>query len=131
VPGRGPDQIDKYVARRIRMRRIMLGLSQEDVASTLGLTFQQVQKYEKGVNRISAGRLLSLAQMLEVPLPYFFEDAPGTGHPNNKTCRPSHTTELLTTRTDIEMAQAFARVRKARVRRCLVAFVEAIADGGR
>lgn len=108
----------------------MLGLSQEDVAGTLGLTFQQVQKYEKGVNRISAGRLLALAQMLEVPLPYFFEDAPGTGHPNNKTRRPSYATELLTTRTDVAMAQAFARIRKARVRRCLVAFVEAIADQG-
>ena len=72
----GPNPTDKYVGSRVRMRRMTIGLSQEKVAHALGLTFQQVQKYEKGTNRISSSRLHQLAKILEVPIPFFFEGAP-------------------------------------------------------
>ena len=69
-------ETDKYVGSRVRMRRLMLHMSQERLADQLGLTFQQVQKYEKGTNRISASRLQEISQILEVPVPFFFEGAP-------------------------------------------------------
>jgi transcriptional regulator with XRE-family HTH domain len=73
---RVPDPIDRYVGSRVRMRRLMLDMSQEKLGDKLGLTFQQVQKYEKGTNRISAGRLLQMSHILQVPVPFFFEGAP-------------------------------------------------------
>src|SRR5580704_14977680 len=71
-----PHPTDKHVGNRVRMRRLMLGMSQEKLADQLGLTFQQVQKYEKGTNRISASRLQEISHVLEVPVPFFFEGAP-------------------------------------------------------
>ncbi len=68
--------VDKHVGSRIRMRRLMLGMSQEKLGNGLGLTFQQVQKYEKGTNRIGASRLQHISQLLQVPVPFFFEGAP-------------------------------------------------------
>src|SRR5450755_4457071 len=76
VPRNGLNPIDKHVGSRVRMRRLMLEMSQSKLADALGLTFQQVQKYEKGSNRISASRLQHLSQILEVPVPFFFEGAP-------------------------------------------------------
>src|SRR5260370_32842470 len=74
---KGPlNPIDKHVGSRLRMRRLMLDMSQAEVADALGLTFQQVQKYEKGSNRVSASRLQHLSQILQVPVPFFFEGAP-------------------------------------------------------
>jgi transcriptional regulator with XRE-family HTH domain len=72
---------DKHVGGRLRMRRLMLDMSQSDIASALGVTFQQVQKYEKGTNRISASRLQHISQILQVPVPFFFEGAGGVRHP--------------------------------------------------
>ena len=69
--------VDKHVGSRVRMRRMMLGMSQEALGGALGLTFQQVQKYGKGVNRVSASRLRHISQILQVPVPFFFEGAPG------------------------------------------------------
>jgi transcriptional regulator with XRE-family HTH domain len=73
---RTPHSIDKHVGSRVRMRRMMLAMSQEKFAGGLGLTFQQVQKYEKGTNRISASRLQQSADILQVPVAFFFEGAP-------------------------------------------------------
>lgn len=73
--GRGtgvPNPIDVHVGKRIRMRRLFLGMNQESLANALGVTFQQVQKYEGGANRVSASRLAAMAQVLDVPIPYFF-----------------------------------------------------------
>ena len=69
--------VDKHVGNRVRMRRMMLGISQEALGEALGVTFQQVQKYEKGKNRVSASRLQHISQVLQVPVPFFFEGAPG------------------------------------------------------
>jgi transcriptional regulator with XRE-family HTH domain len=69
--------VDTHVGTRVRMRRVMLGVTQEALAGALGVTFQQVQKYEKGTNRISASRLQHISQILQVPVPFFFDGAPG------------------------------------------------------
>lgn len=74
---RSPSPIDVHIGSRVRARRVLLGLSQEKLAEALGLTFQQVQKYEKGANRIGASRLLRIAGILNVSIDFFFEDAPG------------------------------------------------------
>src|SRR2546423_11250523 len=77
---KAPNPIDKHVGSRVRMRRMMLGMSQEKLGDSLGLTFQQVQKYEKGTNRIGASRLQQISQILQVPVAFFFEGAPSI-HP--------------------------------------------------
>src|SRR5215471_13435087 len=73
---KAPNPIDKHVGSRVRMRRMMLAMSQEKLGAALGLTFQQVQKYEKGTNRIGASRLQQISQILQVPVEFFFEGAP-------------------------------------------------------
>src|ERR1700754_3361463 len=73
---KAPNPVDKYVGSRVRMRRVLLGMSQEKLGEALGLTFQQVQKYEKGTNRIGASRLQQISKTLRVPPSFFFEDAP-------------------------------------------------------
>src|ERR1700727_136184 len=92
--------IDKHVGSRLRMRRLMLDMSQTDVANALGLTFQQIQKYEKGTNRISASRLQHLCAILTVPVPFFFEGAPhSNGLPDldAKVRQPSYVNDFLAT----------------------------------
>ena len=76
MPVKVMNPTDKYVGSRVRMRRLMLGMSQGALADQLGLTFQQVQKYEKGINRISASRLQQMCHILQVPVPFFFDGAP-------------------------------------------------------
>src|SRR3954469_13911464 len=76
---KGPNPVDKHVGSRVRMRRLMLGMSQSKLADGLGLTFQQVQKYEKGTNRVGASRLQHLSHILQIPVPFFFEGAPHLG----------------------------------------------------
>ena len=81
-----PNPIDRHVGSRVRMRRILLGMSQEKLGEALGLTFQQVQKYEKGTNRISASRLQQFSSILQVPISFFFEGLPGA---SSKTKEPA------------------------------------------
>src|SRR5436853_7717475 len=73
---KAPNPIDKHVGSRVRMQRMMLGMSQEKLGDALGLTFQQVQKYEKGTNRIGASRLQHICRILQVPVSFFFDGAP-------------------------------------------------------
>src|ERR1041384_6978474 len=77
-----PNPTDIHVGSRIRMRRNMLGMSQEKLGESLGITFQQIQKYEKGTNRVGASRLQNISSILNVPVSFFFEDAPGDQAPN-------------------------------------------------
>ena len=74
---KAPNPVDKYVGSRVRMRRIMLGMSQEKLGEALGLTFQQVQKYEKGTNRVGASRIQQISEILQVPVSFLFEGGPG------------------------------------------------------
>ena len=102
---------DKHVGSRLRMRRHMLDMSQTDVADALGLTFQQLQKYEKGSNRISASRLQHLSQILQVPVSFFFEGAPAaSGIPQETADAPSpaYVTDFLATSDGLALVKAFA-----------------------
>jgi transcriptional regulator with XRE-family HTH domain len=128
VKARATDAVDKAVGRQIRIRRISLDMSQTDLANALGLTFQQVQKYEKGANRISAGRLYRLAILLEVPLTYFYQDVPGGTAAINKAPMPPFISDLLMTSTGVALARAFNKVKRTKVRRNIVNFIDAIGE---
>jgi transcriptional regulator with XRE-family HTH domain len=123
----GPNPIDKHVGSRVRMQRLMLGLSQEKVGDALGLTFQQLQKYEKGTNRISASRLHRLASILQVPIPFFYEGAPSQSRSGGKAESPNYVNEFLATRDGLTLANAFTQIEDAKLRRCIVSLVESIA----
>jgi transcriptional regulator with XRE-family HTH domain len=114
---------DKHVGARLRMRRLMLDKSQEEIAKALGLTFQQVQKYEKGANRISASRLQQLCKILSVPVPFFFEGLPDTPEADEESAALNG---VLATSDGIALASAFMRIRDPKVRRAIVALVEQI-----
>lgn len=125
-----PNPIDVYVGGRVRLRRKLLGKSQDALAGHLDLTFQQVQKYERGLNRISASKLFELARALQVPIAYFFEgysDSEATG-----AFAPLHAEQavhdFLATAEGLELAEAFPRIRVARHRRRIVDLVRSLAD---
>jgi transcriptional regulator with XRE-family HTH domain len=123
----GPNPMDKHVGGRVRMRRLMLGLSQEKVADALGLTFQQVQKYEKGTNRISASRLHQLASILQVPIPIFFDDAPQqSARSQGKAASPNYVDDFLATHDGLTLTRAFMRI-DSKLRRRIVRLVEQLA----
>jgi transcriptional regulator with XRE-family HTH domain len=109
----------------MRMRRLTLDMSQQKLAAGLGVTFQQVQKYEKGSNRIGAGRLQQLAEILEVPVSFFFEDFPTPGR--RQAALPSHIADFLTSADGLALTDAFMSIRAAPQRRCLVIVAEAMA----
>src|SRR5690349_22462530 len=97
---KAPNPIDKHVGSRVRMRRMMLSMSQEKLGDALGLTFQQVQKYEKGTNRIGASRLQQISTILQVPVAFFFEGVPevATGRAQSKDApSPSYVSDFLAT----------------------------------
>ena len=113
------------------MRRMMLGMSQTNLADAFGLTFQQVQKYEKGTNRISASRLQQTAHVLQVPVAFFFEGAPSVpGVPQAKGTVPSpaYVSDFLATKDGLALIKAFAQIKDRKLRRCIVDLVEGIAD---
>jgi transcriptional regulator with XRE-family HTH domain len=125
-----PDPIDKHVGSRVRMRRIMLGMSQTKLADAIALTFQQVQKYEKGTNRISASRLQQMSNFLQVPVPFFFEGAPHTpGHPGGRgeVPSPAYVSDFLATSDGLALTKAFMQIKDAKLRRNIVNLVEEIA----
>jgi transcriptional regulator with XRE-family HTH domain len=134
MSGRSPDPVDKHVGSRVRMRRLMFGMSQGKLADQLELTFQQVQKYEKGANRIGAGRLHQLSHILDVPVSFFFEGAPrppGLPSRNRRDApSPDYMTAFLATSNGQALVKAFMRIKRAAVRRNIVRFLEAVADEG-
>ena len=114
--------VDRHVGSRVRMRRLMLGLSQTQLGDALGLTFQQVQKYEKGTNRISASKLQHICQILQVPVAFFFEGAPGGV--GGTTESPSYVNEFLATSDGVALTKAFTRIENTKLRRLIVGIVE-------
>jgi transcriptional regulator with XRE-family HTH domain len=122
---KSPSAVDRQVGVRVRMRRLMLDMSQQKLAAALGLSFQQVQKYESGSNRIGAGRLQQLAEILEVPVSFFFEDFPTAGR--KQAALPSYISDFLKTDDGLALTKAFMSLRDARQRRCLVILAEAMA----
>jgi transcriptional regulator with XRE-family HTH domain len=117
-----PNQIDRYVGNRLRSRRKMAGLSQGALGEALGVTFQQVQKYENGTNRISASRLQHISQILRVPPPFFFEGAPGGV--DSTAGPPSYVNEFLATSDGVALVKAFRRIKNVKLRRLIVSLVE-------
>jgi transcriptional regulator with XRE-family HTH domain len=122
-----PDGTDKYVGSRVRMRRLMLGMSQTMLADAIGLTFQQVQKYEKGTNRIGASRLQQIGNVLQVSPTFFFDDAPGQKRADGKAPSPAFASEFIATSDGLALARAFSRLPKG-LRRSIVALVEDLAS---
>ena len=129
---KAPNPIDKHVGSRVRMRRMMLSMSQEKLGGALGLTFQQVQKYEKGTNRIGANRLQQISQILQVPVAFFFEGAP-TFHPQNESegmgeaPSPTYVSDFLATSDGLALTKAFMEIKEPKLRRRIVDLVEEIA----
>lgn len=123
------NHVDRYVGTRVRVRRLLLGLSQEKLGEALGLTFQQVQKYEKGTNRIGASRLQQIAQFLKVDIGYFFEGLSGdkrsSGFAEEGT---SYLMDFLSTSDGLQLNRAFARIKDPRVKRRLLALINALAS---
>ena len=126
-----PNPIDKHVGSRVRMRRMMLGMSQEKLGDALGLTFQQVQKYEKGTNRIGASRLQQISNILQVTPAFFFEGAPNMpGHSGGlaEAPSPAYVSDFLATSDGLALTKAFMRIKNGKLRRRIVDLVEQIAD---
>jgi len=122
--------IDAHVGSRVRMRRMMLGMSQEKLGDALGLTFQQVQKYEKGTNRMGASRLQQAADILGVAVPFFFEGAVGgTYKPDGSAPSPAYIDDFVTTSDGLRLMKAFMRIARPAVRHRIVALVNEIAGG--
>ena len=130
---RGPAEVDIHVGARIRMRRRSLGLTQQTLAEALGLTFQQVQKYERGANRVSASKLYEIARALQVPAPYFFEGLADTGAELQDAARGAEKSirEFLMTAEGQELAALYPRIEQSRVRRQVLELVRAIAGEDR
>ena len=128
---KAPNPIDKHVGSRVRMRRMMLSMSQEKLGDALGLTFQQVQKYEKGTNRIGASRLQQISLILQVPVAFFFEGAPNLGGPHTDGMKdapsPAYVSDFLATSEGLALTKAFMRIKEAKLRRRIVDLVEEIA----
>ena len=112
------------------MRRMMLDMSQEKLGRTLGLSFQQVQKYEKGTNRISASRLLQFSGILHAPVAFFFEGAPATEGQSDRpraAPMPAHVSEFLATSDGLSLAKAFMHIEHSTIRQRIVALVKGLA----
>ena len=134
MPGRthkidGPHPIDLNVGKRLRMRRTLLGMSQEQVAEALELTFQQLQKYEKGANRVSASRLFELSQILDVPVSYFFEEMPANLNSRDRVTVPMSNKEFdpMTKRETLELVRAYSLIKDPVIRKSILNLNRAIA----
>jgi transcriptional regulator with XRE-family HTH domain len=133
---KSPNPIDRHVGSRVRIRRVLLGLSQEKLGDALGLTFQQIQKYEKGINRIGASRLQQISRTLDVPPAYFFEGAPsfdsiasGERSPASvaEESKTDYAADVLSTPESMHLSKAFARIRNPAIRRRIVDLVCSLA----
>jgi transcriptional regulator with XRE-family HTH domain len=130
-----PNPIDRHVGSRVRMRRVMRGMSQEKLGEALGLTFQQVQKYEKGTNRIGASRLQQISRTLDVPPAFFFEGAPSfeaiaNSEPRRMGVAEAHTpyvADFLSTAEGLQLNMAFARIHDPKIRKRIVDLVSSLA----
>src|SRR5881398_2900112 len=112
---KAPNPIDKHVGSRVRMRRMMLGMSQEKLGDALDLTFQQVQKYEKGTNRIGASRLQHISEILQVPVSFFFEGAPSlsvNAVAGKDLPSPAYISDFLATSEGLALTKAFTRIKR-------------------
>lgn len=130
---RRANPMDVHVGGRVRLRRMLLGMSQEKLGEHLGLTFQQVQKYEKGVNRIGASRLFEMARVLQVPVQFFYDEAPKeashfaaqSGFADRAS--DGYVVDFLASREGLELNKAFSRISDPKVRRAITELVKMLA----
>jgi transcriptional regulator with XRE-family HTH domain len=127
---KNPNPIDRHVGGRVRMRRLIVRMSQEKLGEALGITFQQVQKYEKGTNRIGASRLQQIAEVLGVPIEFFFEGVPHVTSQGvvASDVAPGYVADFLSTSEGVQLTRAFVRVTDPNVRRRLISLVKAMAQ---
>ncbi len=129
--GRRSNAVDAHVGERVRMRRKLLGVSQDQLADSLGLTFQQVQKYERGANRISASKLFHIAEILTVDVSYFFDGLPDPiegGEPDGAVAHVHEVMQtFLQTSEGVELAEIFPRIANGKVRRQILDLVRTMA----
>lgn len=127
-----PNPIDVHVGGRIKLRRNMLGISQEKLGDALGITFQQVQKYEKGANRVSASKLQMMAEILNVEIEFFFKDAPRNVQSSNADKSIDDPSEkflsFMSSTQGIQLNRAFVQIEDPKVREKTIQFVKAIAE---
>lgn len=125
-----PNPIDIHVGSRVRLRRMMINMSQEKLGEHLGITFQQIQKYEKGTNRIGASRLQSISNVLQVPVSFFFDGAPGPSGVGEASGfeekSSSYMVEFLSSPEGLQLNKAFSRIPDAKVRRRIVELVRSL-----
>jgi len=128
-----PNAVDIHVGHRVRQRRTLLGLSQERLATALDLTFQQVQKYERGANRIGAGRLYQLARALDVPVTYFFDDMVDAQYPStaavHENSAPAYQGDPMSQRETLLLVRAYYAIPDPAVRRRMLDLMRSMADG--
>ena len=125
---KGPNPTDIHVGSRMRIRRLALGMSQEKMGEALGVSFQQVQKYEKGTNRMGSSRLQQAADILGVTVPFFFEGViGGTFKPDGSSLSPAYIDDFVTSSDGLRLVKAFMRIARPAVQRRIVALVNEIA----
>jgi transcriptional regulator with XRE-family HTH domain len=132
LPKKRANPTDPHVGNRMRLRRMLIGMSQERLGELLGLTFQQIQKYEKGVNRIGAGRLFDISRILGVPITYFYESASSQvtgqrGFSENEASPP--VLEFISSGEGLQLSLAFMRIKDPKVRKRVLDLVKTIAAG--
>jgi transcriptional regulator with XRE-family HTH domain len=125
-----PHPVDVHVGKRLRLRRTILGLSQEAIGNAIGVTFQQVQKYERGVNRMGSSRLFEFSKILSIPVSYFFEEMEkNTGHVSGVAEEaPAFEHEKMSSRETLEMMRAYYRISDAPVRKRVFELIKALAE---
>jgi transcriptional regulator with XRE-family HTH domain len=131
LPKKHANPVDPHVGSRVRLRRMMIGMSQERLGELLGLTFQQIQKYEKGVNRIGAGRLHDISRILGVSIEYFYQDvisnlARNRGFSENEPATP--VMEFVSSGEGLQLALAFVKIKDAKVRKRVLDLVRSLAE---
>ncbi|MDJ0612096.1 MAG: helix-turn-helix domain-containing protein [Rhizobiaceae bacterium] len=127
-----PNPIDVHVGGKVRLKRTMMSMSQEKLGDSLGVTFQQVQKYEKGVNRIGASRLQQIAAVLNVPVSFFFDGAPGleadTAAGMSEADSSSYVTDFLSTAEGLQLNRSFVKIKDPQVRKKIIDLVRSLSD---
>ncbi len=126
----GPHPIDIHVGSRVKLRRMILGMSQESLGKSLGLTFQQIQKYEKGVNRIGASRMFELSRLLDVPVQFFYDEYGGDGPsaPGFAENGAGDVMGLLNSSEGVQLCRYFSGIRDPEVKKRVLELVRSIAE---
>jgi len=127
MPKKQANPIDVQVGNRVRIRRMLIGMSQERLGDLLGLTFQQVQKYEKGVNRIGAGRLYEVARILNVPVDFFYEGVGDAPRISDAEVAPP-VLEFVSSGEGLQLSLAFMKIKDSKVRKRVLDLVKSLSE---